>query len=399
MVDRNDFPFLRNNPQLIYLDNAATTHKPQEVLSALTDFYTFSNAPVHRGIYTLAENATNLYEQARESVASFIGARSHEVVFTKGTTEGINFVASSWAEQNLREGDEIILTELEHHSNILPWMRLEKKKGIIISYARISDAGDLDYEHYASLLNTRTKLVACTHTSNALGTRLDLPFMINAAHAQGARVLIDVAQAVGHEAINVGTLKPDFLVFSGHKMGGPTGIGVLYIAHHVHAEMIPYQVGGGMVYTVDFHEATYAKPPHRYEAGTPPIAQAIGLAAAIDYFKKTINFDNLKKHEAALCAQLIEGLQAIPSLRIIGPINELKKSGHMVSFMSEEAHAHDIAAFLDSRSIAVRAGNHCAQPLHKKLGISSSLRASFYGYTTHDDITALLSNLKDFSHI
>ena len=390
---RNDFPFFKNNKNLIYLDNAATTHKPQAVIEAISDFYARYNAPVHRGVYSLAEHATEMYEHARDTVASFIGAHSNEVIFTKGTTEGINFVASSWAEQNLKEGDEIILTELEHHSNILPWIRLEQTKKIVLKYIPITEHGQLDYQRYLELLSSRTKLVACTHTSNALGTRVDLNFIIMHAHAQGARVLVDAAQAAGREYLDVHELKADFVVFSGHKMCGPTGIGILYAAKHMHEQLVPYQMGGGMVYSVDFHEATYLKSPQRYEAGTPPIAQAIGLAETVRYLQNSLSFEVLKEHEARLSSQLIEGLLKIPAIRILGPVEELKTSGHMVSFVSEKAHPHDIAAYLDKQGICIRAGNHCAQPLHKRLGISGSLRASFYAYTTSADITALLAHL------
>lgn len=392
---RRDFPFFNNNKAIIYFDNAATTHKPQAVIDAVSHYYSSANAPVHRGVYALAEHATDLYEQARHTVAAYIGAHDDEVVFTRGTTEGINFIATAWAERHLKPGDEIIITELEHHSNILAWIELERRLGIILKYVPITGEGYLDYQAYSNLLTSRTKLVACTHTSNVLGTRVDLPFIIKHAHGHGARVLIDAAQAAGRESLKVHELRADFLAFSGHKMCGPTGIGVLYIARHMHDQVSAYQYGGGMVKSVDMHSATWLKPPQRYEAGTPAIAQAIGLAQAVRYLEQHVPFSDLKQHEALLTAQLIAGLQMIPSIRILGPIQELKHSGHLVSFISTKMHAHDVAAYLDRYGMCVRAGNHCAQPLHKRLGIAASLRASFYAYSTQDEVTALLTRLDE----
>ncbi len=390
---RPHFPFFKNNKNLVYLDSAATTQKPQVVIDTISDFYSKQNAPVHRGVYSLAEHATELYEQARHTVATYIGADADEVVFTKGTTEGINFIATSWAEKNLKPGDEIIITELEHHSNILPWIRLEQTHGIVLKYIPIDAQGRLDYQKYLSLLSDRTKLVACTHTSNALGTHVDLMFIIEHARANGTRVLVDAAQAAGRSLIRAHELKADFIVFSGHKMYGPTGIGVIYIARHMHETVAPYQVGGGMVYNVDFHAATWLKPPLRYEAGTPAIAQALGLAAAVNFIEQFVDIEALQRHEAQLCSQLIEGLTKIPSITVLGPQDELVNSGHLVSFASKKFHPHDIAAYLDKQGICVRAGNHCAQPLHKRLGIESSIRVSFYGYNTADDVSLLLKYL------
>lgn len=382
-----DFPFFRTT-SLIYLDNAATMQKPQAVIDAMNDFYEHANAPVHRGVYSLAERATEKYEHARSTVAQFIGAFDDEIIFTKGTTEGINYIASSWP---LQPGDEIIITELEHHSNILPWMRLERR-GIVLKYIPILPDGTLDYEVYSTLLSSRTKLVACTHTSNVLSTPVDLNLIIKHAHDQGARVLVDAAQAVGRSPVLVHDLQVDFLVFSAHKLGGPTGCGVLYIARHMQPEVEPYQVGGGMVYSVDYHEAKWLEAPRKFEAGTPAVAQVIGLEAALTFIKEHNSFEGIKQHEAALCAQLIAGLRDLP-IRILGNEAELVVSGHMVSFVHETVHAHDVAAYLDSKEICVRAGNHCAQILHKKLGIESSIRASFASYTSQADIEALCKAL------
>jgi len=393
---RKDFPYFKHNPNMRYLDSAATTHKPIQVIDAISNFYAYDNASVHRGVYTSAEQATVAYEQARHVVAEYIGAHDDEVIFTSGTTEGINFIAQAWAVAHLKSGDEIIITELDHHSNILPWIELERTKGIVLKYIPVLSDGTLDYEAYLGLLNPRTALVACTHTSNALGTQNNLNFIIEHAKAGGARVLVDAAQAAGRQYLKVHELDADFVVFSGHKMCGPTGIGVLYVARRMHEQLRPYQFGGGMVSEVGRHEATWLKPPQRYEAGTPPLAQAIGLAAAIDYLK-SISFDELHKHEAQLCARLIAGLQALSSIKILGPIDQLKQSGHLVSFVSDKAHAHDIAAYLDRFGICVRAGNHCAQILHKKLGINASVRASFYLYSTLDDVDALLERLSEIA--
>ena len=396
---RLDFPFFKAHKDLVYLDNAATTQKPQQVIDAMTEFYTQHNAPVHRGVYGLAERATEMYEDARQTVAHYIGAFPDEVVFTRGTTDGINAIAQSWAAVHLKPGDEIIVTELEHHSNILPWLRLEQSQGIVLKYIPVTSDGLLDYDAYEALLTSRTKLVACTHTSNALGTRINLPVIIKKAREKGARVLIDAAQAAGREFLNVHDLKADFLVFSGHKMAGPTGIGVLYIARHMQDQVEPYQSGGGMVYSVDFHNASWLKPPHRYEAGTPPIAQSVGLAAAIRYIQEKMPFDALQKHEAALCAQLIKGLSTFPLIRMLGPIEQLSQSGHLVTFVSENMHAHDTAAYVDKLGICVRAGNHCAQPLHRRLGITGSLRVSFYAYSTESDVSRFLAALEGIQNI
>ncbi len=391
---KKDFPLFTIHKALSYLDNAATTQKPLEVIEALTTFYSTHNAPVHRGIYTLAEEATTQYEQARTSVAVYCGAQPDEIIFTKGATEGINLIASSWAAKQLVPGDEIIISELEHHANILPWLRLEAEKGCVVKYIPLHARGVLNYEAYAAMLTSKTKLVAVTHTSNVLGTQVDLPLIIAHAKAVGAKVLVDACQAAGRTHLVLNALGADFVVFSGHKMLGPTGIGVLYIARQVQPEVASYQLGGGMVQSVSFHDYQVAKAPLRYEAGTPPIAQAIGLEAAIHYLYR-ISFEELAQHEAALCARLLEGLTKLPSITILGPKEELARSGHMVSFVSSKAHAHDIAAFLDTKLICVRAGNHCAQPLHASLGIDASVRVSFYGYSSLDDVDRLLSALED----
>lgn len=391
---RKDFPFLEYIIPLIYFDNAATSQKPQSVIDAISYYYAFQNAPVHRGIYKQAESITKLYEESRSTVADFIGANYDEVVFTKGTTEGINFIASTWADSNLNEGDEIVLTELEHHANVLPWIHLAQRKKLVLRYVPITEDFNLDYDAFLKLLNERTKLVAFTACSNALGTYINVPFIIENAHKIGAKVLVDAAQSVCHRKLNVHKIDPDFLVFSAHKMLGPTGIGVLYISRKMHPYVEPYQFGGGMVFEVSCFDASWLKTPNCYEAGTPPIAQAIGLGAAIRYIQKKVDYNLLRKHEAGLCKTLINGLESINGLRILGPIEQLCNEGHIVSFIHDKMHSHDITAYLDSYNIAVRAGNHCAQPLYTKLGISGSVRASFYLYNTLEEVDFLINILK-----
>jgi cysteine desulfurase / selenocysteine lyase len=387
---RSDFLLFSAQPDYCYLDNAATTQKPKQVIDALSNFYTYHSAPVHRGIYTQAEEATHIYESARATIAQYIQADVHEIIFTKNTTESINLIASAWAVHNLHEGDEIIISELEHHSNILPWLILAQQKKLILKYIPITTDGLLDYTAYAQLLSKKVKLVACTALSNVLGSPIDITCIIKQAHACGAAVLLDAAQLAPHARINVHDLNVDFLVFSGHKMMGPTGIGVLYIKRDRQEQVAPYQVGGGMVYSLSACDAIWRNAPYKFEAGTPLIAQAIGFAAAIKYMQENIDFKELQKHEAQLCRLLIDGLSKIKAVNILGPVEHLRHSGHLVTFVINNMHAHDVAHYLNTHAIAVRAGNHCAQPLHKKLAIDSSVRASFYAYNTHEDAEKLL---------
>lgn len=390
---RKDFPLLQkkiNNKPLIYFDNAATSQKPQAVIDAMTRFYESQNSTIHRAVYAFGEQATTLYEQARSTVADFINADVTEIIFTKGATQSINAVATGWALSNLKAGDEILLTQMEHHANLLPWQQVAQKTGAVLKFIPVLPDGILDLSRLNELLTKKTKLVACIHVSNALGTHNDIQSIIARAHAQGAKVLIDAAQSVGHQKIDVKKMGGDFLVFSGHKMFGPTGIGVLYVKKDLHEQMQPYEFGGGMVYEVDFTHASWAMAPHKFEAGTPPIAQAIGLASAIEYLKKNIDFQELKKHEAHLCATLIKGLQTNPKIRILGPIDQLSQQGHLVSFVVEGMHAHDVATYLSNHGICVRAGNHCAQPLAKLMKSESSVRASFYAYNTREEVEKFL---------
>jgi len=395
---RKDFPILQtkiNDKPLVYLDNAATSQKPQVVIDAITDFYTKYNFNIHRGIYSYAEYATTLFEDVRKKVAAFINSDPEEIVFTSGTTGGINFVALAWADKNIKKGDEIIISQMEHHSNLVPWQELAKKNGAILKVIPVKADYQLDLNIYEELLSTNTKLVAVTHVSNALGTQNDIEFITKKAHQYGAKVLIDAAQSVAHQKIDVKKINCDFLVFSGHKMLGPTGIGVLYIKKDLHALIEPYQFGGGMVFQAGFDNASWLQAPHKFEAGTPPIAQAIGLGSAIDYIKTNIDFDYLKTYEASLCSKLIDELALLKQVKILGNIDQLKHSGHIVSFVIDGMHPHDIAAYLDMHGICVRAGHHCAQPLHIALGIDSSVRVSFYAYNTLEETVYLICKIKD----
>jgi cysteine desulfurase/selenocysteine lyase len=392
---RADFPILKEkiNGELIsYLDNASTSQKPNEVLRTITDFYATKNANISRGIHLLGEQATALYEATRVKVAQFIGAQdASEIVFTSGTTEGINFVANTWAYEHIYPGDEIIVTELEHHANLLPWQRLAKQKGAVLRAIPITQNGMLDMEQAQRLITKKTKIVAVTQCSNAIGTQVDVGTIIKYARAVGAKVLIDAAQSVAHRKINVHNLDCDFLVFSGHKMLGPTGVGVLYIKKSLHDETPPYQLGGGIVREATIQDATFVKAPQKFEAGTPPIAQVIGLGAAIDYLNTAIDFNELHRYEAELCARTIDGLSVIPGVKILGPLEQLKKEGHLVSFTIKNIHPHDVAEYLSQKGICVRAGNHCAQPLFHQLEAHSSVRASYYFYNTLEDVDRLIT--------
>ena len=390
---QKDFPILSttiNGKPLIYFDNAATTQKPQAVLDALMNFYTQSNANVHRGVYTLAENATQAYENARAVVAQWINADPSEIVFTRGTTESINLVASTWGHCVVEKDDSIVITELEHHSNMVPWQLLAYKNDATLKYIPVHADGTLDISKLSKLITKHTKFVALSHVSNALGVHNPIKDIIDRAHAVGAYVLIDAAQSVAHQPIDVKKMDCDFLAFSGHKILGPTGIGVLYIKKELAKLMPPYQLGGGMVHEVDFQETSWRPAPHKFEAGTPAIAQAIGLAAAITYLQKNVDWAELRAHEAALCTRTIQGLWAIKGIRLLGPLDQLEKVGHMVSFTVDGMHPHDVAAWLDQFGICVRAGHHCAQPLAKKLGIEASVRVSFYCYNTMEEVETFL---------
>jgi len=395
---RNDFPIFKKktDKKYIYFDNAATTQKPQQVIDKISDFYAYHTANIFRGVYLQAEETTSLYEQARVCLACFIGAQPCETIFTSGTTEGINFIASTWGRQFIKDGDEILVSQMEHHANFLPWQQLANHVGANIKVVPITDEGLLDMEAYENLLSHKTKLVAITHISNVLGTTNDVKKMTQLAHEVGAHVLVDAAQSAPHIKLDVHDIDADFLAFSGHKMLGPTGIGVLYIKKDLQDKIVPYQFGGGMVAEICREKSFWKEPPHKFEAGTPPIVQAIGLAEAVNYLEKQVSFNELRLHEAALVSRTIDGLSEIPGVRIIGPVKQIKKEGHLVSFLIKDMHAHDVATFLDAGDIAVavRAGQQCAQPLHDLLGIPATIRVSFYCYNTLEEVDYFIDRMK-----
>jgi cysteine desulfurase / selenocysteine lyase len=399
-INRRNFPFLaqqREGIPLVYFDNAATTHKPRAVIDAISTFYATDYAATHRSMYALAEKTTQAVEDVRKQVAHFIGADADEIIFTKGTTEGINFIASTWAREHIKAGDEILLTELEHHANILPWQQCARERGAVLKYIPVNEQGTLQVDLLPQLLTRRTKLVSFVHTSHALGTINDCAYIIKAAHAVGAVVLVDAAQAVGYQTINVRALDCDFLVFSGHKMVGPTGVGILYIKRSVQSQVPPYQFGGGMVFEADYQHATWLPAPHCYEAGTLPLAEIIGLGAAIKYIKADVESGAILRHVSHLCQIAIEGLLKIPGIRIVGPVEQLKNSGHLVSFIGEGYHPHDVGAYLDKHGICVRTGHYCAQPLAQRLGISGSVRVSFYAYNTVAEVQYFLKVMRELA--
>ncbi len=396
---RADFPIFshiqKSGQQFIYFDSAASAQKPKVVIDAITNFYATQYAPVHRSFYDLGEQATEQYEQARATVARFINVQhTEEVIFTKGTTEGINFVAQTWALENLKAGDEILTTHAEHHANLIPWQQVAQKTGAKLTFVPM-DKETSQLVFTEDLITEKTKLVAVTHASNVVGEVWDgqLENVIKQAHSVGAKVLIDSAQSAMHKKIDVQTLAPDFLVLSGHKILGPTGIGVLYIKKDLHDSISPYHYGGAMVNFVALDHATWADAPQKFEAGTPNTGGAIGLAAAIDYINATIDFDVLKNHETVLCTKLLDGLKTIDGIEIAGNLDIIQKHGYLVSFSIDGLHAHDLATTLGASNIAVRAGNHCARPIVELLGFDALLRVSFGIYNSERDVEIFLQEL------
>jgi cysteine desulfurase/selenocysteine lyase len=388
---RAEFPILKrqvNGKPLVYLDSAASAQKPRAVIEAMVGAMELSYANVHRGLHTLANEATEAYEAARKKVAAFIGAQPSEVVFTKGGTEAINLVASGLG-ASLKAGDEILLSEMEHHANIVPWHFLRERLGVVLKFAPVTDDGRLDIEGFKALLGERTRVVGLTHMSNVLGTVNPVAELTRLAHEAGALVLIDGCQAVVHQAIDVKALDVDFYVFSGHKLYGPTGIGALYGKAERLAALPPYQGGGEMIEHVSQEAITYAEPPQRFEAGTPPILEAIGLGAAIDWLSG-LDRAAVAEHEHALYHHVRQRLNGANWLRVLG---EAPGKGAILSFTVDGAHAHDIAQILDKYGVAVRAGTHCAEPLMKRFGVTSSARASFALYNTHDEADAFVDAL------
>jgi cysteine desulfurase / selenocysteine lyase len=387
---RPDFPILEqkvHGQPLIYFDNAATTQKPRQVLEALRNYYESDNANVHRGIHELSNRATQAFEAARTRAAAFINAPSpEEMIFTRGTTEGINLVASSWGQKNIRRGDKILLTEMEHHSNIVPWQLLAERTGAQLVFLPVNgDRGLLDLSRLDEWFTPDVRLLAMTHISNSLGTINPVAEFCEQARKRGVTTLIDAAQSAGHRPLDVQEIGCDFLAFSGHKMCGPTGIGVLYGRGELLEEMPPFQGGGEMILTCDFHATTYKRPPHRFEAGTPDISGAIGLHAAMDYLD-AIGRKNIAHHDQELGAYAFEKLSAIKGIRLFGP--SIGRAG-LVSFLLEGVHAHDLVTVADQRGLALRGGHHCNQPLMRKLGVESTARASFYLYNSADEIDRL----------
>ena len=396
---RGQFPALAqevNGHPLVYLDNAATTQKPQAVLDAINHYYRADNANVHRAAHALSGRATRAFEDARETVARFINApRSHEVIWTRGTTEAINLVAQSWGMSELRAGDEVVLSTLEHHANIVPWQLVAQRTGAVIRVIPLDERGDLDIAAYLALLGPRTRLVSVAHVSNALGTVNPVKEMVAAAKAVGSLSLIDGAQAVAHLEVDVQAIGCDFYAFSGHKLYGPTGIGVLWGRTELLERMPPWQAGGEMIDRVSFSGTTFNILPFKFEAGTPHIAGAIGLAAAIGFVMEQ-DKDSLASHEAALTDYLVAGLQQVPGLRLVGDPGQ--RAG-AISFLLEDIHPQDAATLLDMQGIALRVGHHCAMPLMESLGIGGTMRASLACYNNRDDVDALLAalhKLRDF---
>ena len=390
-----DFPALsrevRPGVPLVYLDSAATSQKPEVVLETLDTFYRKHNANIHRGIHVLAEEATAAYESAREKVAAFINAPSSEqIVFTGNTTESINLIAQTWGRVNLKPGDRILLSEMEHHSNLIPWQLLASERDLELDFIPVTPQGTLDMDGFQELLQNEPKLVGITHMSNVLGTINPVKEIIRRAKGVGAVTLVDAAQSVPHFAVDVRSLKADFMAFSGHKMCGPSGIGILYGRRDLLEEMPPFMGGGEMIKKVELRSFTVNDLPHKFEAGTPPIAEAVGLGAAVDYLSE-LGMDDVAAHEKELITYALDRLDEVEGLNVFGP--EVERKGGVASFTMEGIHPHDVAQILDHHGIAVRAGHHCAQPLHDKFGISATARASFYLYNTLDDIDRLVEGL------
>ncbi|MDD2723708.1 MAG: cysteine desulfurase [Methylovulum sp.] len=391
---RADFPILaekiRGKP-LVYLDNAASCQKPNAVIDAISDFYRHDYANIHRGVHTLSVRATDKFEAAREKVKSFINAaQAKEIIFVRGATEAINLIAQTFGKANIQTGDEIIITAMEHHSNIVPWQMLSEQTGAVLKVAPMNMQGELLYPEFEALLNDKTRLVAVVHMSNALGTINPVKKMIDAAHAKGIPVMLDGAQAIPHIPVDVQALDCDFYVFSGHKLYGPSGIGVLYGKQALLEAMPPYQGGGDMIRTVTFEKSTYAGLPHKFEAGTPNIADVVGLGAAIDYLNN-FGMDAIADYEVELLAYATQQAEQIKGLKIIG---EAAEKGAILSFTLERIHPHDIGTMLDSLSIAIRAGHHCAMPVMDFYQIPATARASFAMYNTLEEIDVLMGGIK-----
>jgi len=393
---RADFPILDQEvhpgKRLVFLDSAASSQKPQQVIDAMSQYYQHDHANIHRGIHVLSERATNAYEAARDKVRAFINAQSRrEIIYVRNATEGINLVVATWGRQNLGPGDVVVLTEMEHHANIVPWQILQQERGFTIKYIPITDTGELDLDTYARYLREgAVKIVSVVQVSNVLGTVNPVADMIPQAHAAGALFMIDGAQSVPHLSVDVQALDADFLTFSAHKMGGPTGIGILYGKRALLEAMPPYQGGGDMIKRVTLEKSTWNDLPHKFEAGTPAIAEGVGLGAAVDYLTN-LGMDRVLAHERIGVDYALDRLSEVPGLILFGP-DPGKRNG-VATFVLRDIHAHDVAQLLDAEGVAVRAGHHCAMPLHQRLGVPATARASFYVYNTVEEVDALINAL------
>jgi len=392
---RADFPILnretRSGVKVVYLDSTATAQKPTAVIEAMNAFYQNSNANIHRGVHTLAEEATALYEGAREKIAKFINApHAKQIIYTRNTSESINLVAYTWARANLKSGDLVVLTEMEHHSNLIPWQMLKTERGIRLEFIPVTEEGLLDLDAYRALLDQSPKLVSFTHMSNVLGTINPAEEIIRLAHEAGAVTLVDGAQSVPHFPVDVQALDADFLAFSAHKMVGPTGIGILYGKLDLLEAMPPFLGGGDMIKTVHLREFTPNALPHKFEAGTPAIAEAVGFGAAVDYLSE-VGMDAIAAHEHEITEYALERLEEVPGVKLFGP--DVQDKGGVAAFTFDGVHPHDVAQILDRDGVAVRAGHHCAQPLHEKFGITATSRASFYLYSTKEEVDKLVEGL------
>jgi cysteine desulfurase/selenocysteine lyase len=396
-VIRRDFPIFKrkiNGRRLIYLDSAATTQKPNAVIDVIDRYYKFQNANVHRGLHTLAEEATTAFEATRDKVAKFIGGvKREEIIYTRNATEAINLVAQSWGQANIKKGDRIVITQMEHHANLVPWIVLSRKTGAELVYIPITPDGFLDLKDIGKIISANTKMVALTQMSNVLGTINPVEDIIDLAHKRGAVTLVDGAQSVPHLPIDVRAMDADFLAFSAHKMLGPTGLGFLYGKEEILNNMEPVVFGGEMISEVKFDYADWNALPYKFEAGTPHIAGAIAFGSALDYLN-ALGMENIRNHEKGLIAYALEKMKELDFIKIYGPLDSERRGGG-VSFNDKDIHPHDLATFLDMMGIAVRAGHHCAQPLTRLFGVNATTRASFYIYNTINDIDALITGLKE----
>jgi len=398
---RNDFPIFKkkiNGKDLVYLDNASTTQKPYSVINSITDFYSNYNSNIHRAVYQLAEEATELYEQSRKKIANFINVRPEEIIFTRNTTESINLIAHSWARSNLKKDDVIAITEIEHHSNIVPWQILCQEIGTRLEYVGIDESGFLDIEYLIELISSRkVKLVSISHMSNVLGTIVPIERIVKTAHQYDIPVIVDGAQSVPHMPVDVKKLDCDFLVFSAHKMLGPTGVGVLYAKKELLEKMKPFMAGGDMIKEVFKFHTNYNEVPYKFEAGTPNIADVVGFGAAVEYLEK-IGMENIRKHEIYLTEYALESMQSLKYITIYGPMDS-KFRGGVISFNIADIHPHDLATIMNDHGIAIRSGHHCAQVLMQRLDVPATSRASFYIYNTKEEIDMLVNAIKEAGRI